>query len=119
MKEQFEDYQLINSNNYSFVIKDNPPNSMSQIYEHFTDSPSNLLKKEAIHIFPSSIPQLSLEEKYSAHLKRLMKRYEPAFHKCNTPAELFHAERKAKAEIRKECRFIGQITSRYKHYNMF
>lgn len=86
---------------------------------HHSDTPSNLLRKNAIHIFPESITNQTLQEKYKAHIRRLEEDYKKSFEKCKNPAEVFHLYRRVKTDIRQRTKFIGRILGKYKHYNLF
>lgn len=78
-----------------------------------------MLKKNAIHIFPDSVPFYSVQEKYNAFIRRLEEDYSKSFDKCKTPSEVFHLDRRIKTDIRQKCKYIGKIEGKLKHYNLF
>lgn len=64
-----EQYFQIVSKNYDFLLDHNP--SCSEIYVHQSDSPSSLLRRSAIHIFPEEVPVQNVQEKYNAFIRKL------------------------------------------------
>ena len=57
--EPFENFFLVNSHTYSFLLPEAP--NCDELYEHQPDTPSNLLKRKAIHIFPQSLGYTTLQ----------------------------------------------------------
>jgi len=59
ISQPLDEYFHITSKNYDFLVTSKP--SCSEIYTIMSDTPSGLLKKNAIHIFPESISQLTAQ----------------------------------------------------------
>lgn len=57
----------------------------SLLYVHHSDTPANLLKREALHIMVHNLPDINRREKYAALYKKLEARYERAYDKCTLP----------------------------------
>jgi hypothetical protein len=87
--ERIQERFKIASDNYEFVIVNKPPASRL-IYTHHADTPAALLKKNAIHILPLSLPPLNKQEKLSAVSKQLEQTYDNAFRGCRSGKEIFH-----------------------------
>jgi hypothetical protein len=52
--QPFEEFLRVSSKTYDFLIARKPPAEL--IYSHEVSTPSGVLKKTGIHIFPESIP---------------------------------------------------------------
>jgi hypothetical protein len=114
----FDGKILLSSKSYNLIVDEGLRN-ISELYEHSHDTPSSVLKKTGLHLFPKEISYRVVNEKYNAYLKKLQIQYEKSYEKCNTPKEIFHMERRIKTEIKNRNKRIGVVEGRYKHYDMF